>query len=643
MTQYRQLARLARPPEDVWLLLGRTLLQRNMARPPDKREWGELEQVLRRAEQLEMLVVPAAVLRTDVLLAQGKPDAARAALENVRDRKPDQIELWTALANLTARRGDLVGANRILSAARQKLGDRIELRLTALALGIGLDDRDARAKLLAYEKDLQTLKPDDQRRLLAALAEVYYRLGFPDEGVRLTRELVARQPLDLPAAIVVLDLTLLGGDEALQLARHRRVAETGGRRRNLVALRRSAATAPANAARRQEGGGRGATIARGDHESAARLVAGGAAGGGAVRVEPRRGRCPSKPTPRAVEQGERQPDVIQRLMELLVAQGRAVEADDVMSKAQQQLIPHGRFARFAAETALRVRQYGRAASLALLAVPADSRDPSDYVWLGQVLTAAGRRPEAEEALRHALAIRDNLPEPWVALVTFYANDDRVKEADDALRTMADKLSSSKLPLALALCEEALGRLEPAEKHYLEARTNQPSDGVTRQRLASFYLRLQRTQPAEAALRDLLDPTLRFSPGTAATNVAWARRQLALLRADSGDEAGYQEAQALLAANGDSADMRAALFVKATRPNDRAAGAVRAREDVEGSAAVAGRAIPAGEAVRSGGRLERAHEQLVALLELDRRNPEYLAYFIAALLRQQRAATRRKRG
>ncbi len=60
LTQYRQLALLARPPEDVWILLGRTLLQRNMARPPNKREWNEIEQALRRA-RLRIEAAPCSI------------------------------------------------------------------------------------------------------------------------------------------------------------------------------------------------------------------------------------------------------------------------------------------------------------------------------------------------------------------------------------------------------------------------------------------------------------------------------------------------------------------------------------------------------------------------------------------------------
>jgi tetratricopeptide (TPR) repeat protein len=310
----------------------------------------------------------------------------------------------------------------------------------------------------------------------------------------------------------------------------------------------------------------------------------------------------------------------------------------VMSKAQQQMVPHGSFARFAAETALRVRQHERAAVLARLAIASDSRNPWDFIWLGQLLAAAERRPDAEEALRHAVELRDNVRDTWVALITFYANNEKVKEADDALRTMTDKLPPGQTPLALALCEEALGRLEQAEQHYLEARTKQPSDGLTQQRLAAFYVRLQHPGKAEAALRGLLDPTLRFPRESVAESVAWARRQLALLRADSGD-AGYAEALALLEANGNRslADVRAASFVKATREKDRAAALHTIEETMKIQPLAPDEQFRLAKLYEAEDDWGNARDQLVTLLEVDRRNPEYLAYFIAALLRHHENA------
>ena len=76
-------------------------------------------------------------------------------------------------------------------------------------------------------------------------------------------------------------------------------------------------------------------------------------------------------------------------------------------------------------------------------------------------------------------------------------------------------------------------------------------------------------------------------------VPWARRQLALLRADNGDEAGYQEALALLEANGnrDLADVRATAFVKATRGKEKRTAALHVIEAVGHGGVLAASLLP----------------------------------------------------
>ena len=65
-------------------------MQRNLAPPPAKQEWDEIDKALARVEQSDALAVAAAVLRADVLLARGKPDAALQALGQARDRRPER-------------------------------------------------------------------------------------------------------------------------------------------------------------------------------------------------------------------------------------------------------------------------------------------------------------------------------------------------------------------------------------------------------------------------------------------------------------------------------------------------------------------------------------------------------------------------
>src|SRR5205807_1659230 len=96
------------------------------------------------------------------------------------------------------------------------IGDRLELHVAALDLGIGLDGQDATATLLQHEKAIQHFSPDEQVRLLSKLADLHYRFGNREEGERLTHEL-ANRPLDLPAATLVLDPVLQSIDDSLQV------------------------------------------------------------------------------------------------------------------------------------------------------------------------------------------------------------------------------------------------------------------------------------------------------------------------------------------------------------------------------------------------------------------------------------------
>src|SRR5207244_1774528 len=61
--------------------------------------------------------------------AQHRPERARDVLVQARARRPQQVELWTALAALADQLGKSDEGTQILNEARKRLGDRVELRL----------------------------------------------------------------------------------------------------------------------------------------------------------------------------------------------------------------------------------------------------------------------------------------------------------------------------------------------------------------------------------------------------------------------------------------------------------------------------------------------------------------------------------
>ena len=123
----------------------------------------------------------------------------------------------------------------------------------------------------------------------------------------------------------------------------------------------------------------------------------------------------------AIERGERRPDVVRCVVQMLYERRRFVEADQIIRRLPEQAPVSGELVKLAAEISLRRQDAQRALELAQSAVAAESPDSRDHVWVGQVLWAVGRHDEAERHLRRAVALAEDRPEPWVALVQFLAS------------------------------------------------------------------------------------------------------------------------------------------------------------------------------------------------------------------------------
>ncbi len=352
---------------------------------------------------------------------------------------------------------------------------------------------------------------------------------------------------------------------------------------------------------------------------------------------------------RAFRAGERRPGVVERLVGLLVGQGRLDDADEVIRKFQQRQAPPAGLARLGAEIALRQHHAERAAELARLAVPADSNDYPKLIWLGQTLALAGQPTEAEEALRQAVRRRDDLAETWIALVAHLARAEQRAEAEDVREQMRRRLPPDQMPLALAVCAETLGQRDVAGEHYSRALAQTPEDGLVLQRAAQFHLRLNQPARAEPLLRRMIASEANVAAG----NQAWARRQLALLLAfgpspqpspPSGGEGrvrgGYDRALALLDDHSRPEKdtvfgRRARLLVHATRAGERSAALRQLEESGRIEPFTSEELLRLVQLYEMDGNEDAAHEKMLDLLGLDRDNPEYLAHHIDRLRRRGR--------
>jgi tetratricopeptide (TPR) repeat protein len=255
---------------------------------------------------------------------------------------------------------------------------------------------------------------------------------------------------------------------------------------------------------------------------------------------------------RAVELGERQPDVVRRVVQMLYDRQRYPEAEVVIQRLPEGTPLSGDLRRLAAQVSLQGGDAKRALDLAGKAVAADSTDHRDYVWLGQMLWAAsrqtdldpGRRREAEgraeKALRKAVELGADKPDAWVALVEYLVRVGQADKAEAVVREAEGKLPADQAPLALAQCYAALNHAERAKELFDAAVRAKPEDLTVLRTAADFSLRTNDIDAATKRLRKVIELGVK-DPEAA----AWAEPVLAVVLASQGDYQDSREALALL--------------------------------------------------------------------------------------------------
>jgi tetratricopeptide (TPR) repeat protein len=633
---------VARAPESR-TELARLLLARNLRLPAAERKWGEVEQLLRDAPGDGQPSAALTLLRAEVLLAQNQADAARRLVEVERDRDPKQVAPWLLLVGLAERQGPPDAVPTLLAEAERRAGPRIEWESARARHWLKAAPAEAAGKLREIEAGLGRFPDADRNRLMTELAQSYLALGDQPAAVRLLRQVADREPGNLAVRFVLFETHFLAREEAdagRLLGEIRRLEGENGpvgtfaeAACQLFAARRGDRQALASARRLLE---RAAELS--PTWSRVPLLQ-----AETYELENNADKALEKYRA-ALDRGEGRLPVVRRVLQLLYAQHRYAEANDLVRKIPRQALTQTDLGRQAVRLWLTspewdsgldpAESHKRALELARQSVPADSKDYRDHLWLGQVAAVAGRLDEAEHSLRRARDLAETAPEPWIALVALLAKTD-AKKAEAELETARTRLPKEVAPLVLAACYEGLDHPQQAEEQYQAALAARPNDPQVLRGAANFYAGIG--QPARAAplLGKLIDPATKAPEPT----VAWARRTLALTMPTLGSYSQFKEAVALLDANG------------AATPEDRLAKAVvlgmqpvHRREAIhlfEGLGARPGSVPPDAQLLlaqlyEADGNWPRAHALMLALVTEHEKNPLYQARFVRALLRQNAA-------
>jgi tetratricopeptide (TPR) repeat protein len=471
----------------------------------------------------------------------------------------------------------------------------------------------------------------DRAHVLGELALVWNQAGDAREAERLWREQARLQPHNLRPRLLLLDLALQrGGEEALPpLVRDLRSLEGedgvlwryGEAARLVLRAKTKGRTALAEARRACDD-----LAKRSEDAPQASLLA-----AKLDELEGQPGRAIAH-YQSAFDHGERRPVAIRRLAELLVERRRFGEADRALRLLEEQSPPNKDLARLGADIALRLREYPRGVALARLAVPRDTQDYRDSIWLGRVLASAGQTQEAVEVLRRCAGSFAGFAEPWIALAEVLARDGQWQRAEEVVAEVNKAVIPERRAAALARVYEAIDRGDLAGQQYEESARSPSDDFLLLRQAAAFHLRMDQPGRAEVYLRHLLEPKV----GAPEEYTAWARRQLAFLLAVETGTPRRNEALALVDQNlqerpNSQADVRARSLVQASRPDQYRDALRRFEASLKDLPASPGELLVLADLYGAAGEWGRAREQTLSLLALDGHNPQYLAHHVRSLL------------
>jgi tetratricopeptide (TPR) repeat protein len=538
LEQYRRVMGSGQKADGSWTKVASLELRRNLNRSRDQQQWPPFDNAIKQAEKQSPGSIQVPLLRAEALRAQRRTGEAKELLEKTRDQFPKALEPWVALAGLEDSEGHSAEAFVLLNTAEKRL------KVTALPGN-----------------------PEVNASRLQELASAYMRMGKDADASRLVKQIVQLQPLDLKARLPLFDLALRAGNlEEMKKAIEgiKRLEGPGGALGNYDSARLllwqaqkgdKAAIGQARALLVQ-------VAARRPTWSKVPLVE-----GELDELEGKRDKSLENYL-KAIELGERQPNLIRQVTELLCTNHRYAEADQVVRKLLDGAFVSADLQMLGADLSYLAADKKRALSLAQQAVPPDSKNYRDHIWLGHLLWAVDKKVDAEAAFIKATELADTEPDAWIALIQFYMASDKKQQAKAALNKAKLKLTTERTAIGLAQCNKAYGQEDQALELVGRAAASKTADATVLRGAAEYYLKLDKGAEAIPLLRRLLE-----EKNASPQDKIWSRRTLALALAAQGSIRDFPKSVELLDTNlkanaSNPDDLFAKARVLATKASDR---------------------------------------------------------------------------
>jgi len=535
LDHYRQLSHLPGVPLEIALIE----FQSTLRQPPERRDWSKLEAMVEEvAESQDSSQV--ALLRHQIMMARGQLAAALDLLKKLHAEAPSEM-VTGRLVQMLMSEGAVQQAGEVIDETEKKLGDTVALRIVRAQWINEAEGKQADEALGKLESGSDIFSKDDQFRLFTALADLHDMRGTNETAYRLRSLAAAKRPQDRQTQIRLMESAAACGqmDDA---ARH------------LHELRQIAGTESPDALAAEAW-----LLANADKPSQANLDRAVNLLSKVSLQKPDWYRVPfllalvnerecnldlaCQKYREAIELGDREPTDIARLMSLYSRLERFDSMEQILNLLTNDSPPGIRtlLRQMKAELALNRGDFGDVRKLVDEAIPKDSRNPQEQVWLGAMLEKLKLHDDAEVAYREAVRLDPHQANSWIALINFL---------NQSQQPIAGELASARAQLNahadsgdFARLFEAAMQFDEAETSYKLQLSKDPRSAAAIQELASFYQRTGQAEKAEPYLRSLLEPDRGYRQPV----VLQSRRSLAGFLAFR-DHEGFQESLALLDAN-----------------------------------------------------------------------------------------------
>jgi tetratricopeptide (TPR) repeat protein len=651
LSEYEQQRKLGKLGPNSLIPYARMVVQQTMKQPSSKQDWTKAKAVLEEAEKHNPDAVQIPMLRAEILVAQEKLAEAEALLENARRKNPGYAGLWAVLASLAERQKNWEKAERLLEEAQRNWGDTVPQRLALAQLLSKRHGKRASDRLRKLAENIDQFSQADQIQLWAGLVNAA-AIAEDNEFVKeLCHKIAKREPNNVQVRFVLFEQAVRAEDDAGMVSMLKEIDQVAGQ--GAFWLYGQAVRLSIQAKKEKDGKQEGllkealgylgrAKELRQGWSRIPLLTAG---------IYDQMGDVDEalKNYQEAIDMGEREPAAIQRTVQILTQKQRNAEADRLLQHlGEQKVALTNDLNRASTEAALRNGNVARALELAKKAVPADSKNVREHIWLGQVYNMIGRKfktdgqakkakdlaADAEKSLRLAVKLDPKSPECWIALIQFLNTNDKDDEAERLVEEVGKNVPAKDAVLAVAQCYEVLDKMDAAEQKYEAAQRAAPNDIRVLRAAADFYARVNKSVAAEAILRQIIDGKVKAEKG----DVAWARRQMAILASAKGGYQNIQKARALvdknLQADKESVlDRRILASLDATDPDrSRRDEAIRTLEKLlEDQSASTEDRFRLAQMYRSSGAWTQASTMFRKLIADSANDPRYLAIYVAALV------------